>query len=106
VLIRRRDVRLRERNIGPYKYPTVDRTKMERKNTEKQGGGRKDEIQRRKEQKTGEQKIKKNQRKGESITKKKHKSTGRRDGEEQGKEEHSPDKTITFIFVSAFVIAK
>jgi hypothetical protein len=35
VLIRRRDVRLRERNIGPYKYPTVDRTKMERKNAEK-----------------------------------------------------------------------
>jgi hypothetical protein len=27
VLIRRRDVRLRERKIGPYKYPTIDRTK-------------------------------------------------------------------------------
>jgi hypothetical protein len=34
VLIRRRDVRLRERKIGPYKYPTIDRTKEE-KNREK-----------------------------------------------------------------------
>jgi hypothetical protein len=25
VLIRRRDVRLRERRIGPYKYPTIDK---------------------------------------------------------------------------------
>jgi len=24
VLIKRRDVRLRERRIGPYKYPTID----------------------------------------------------------------------------------
>jgi hypothetical protein len=31
VLIRRRDVRLRERRIGPYKYPAVDKEK---------GGGR------------------------------------------------------------------
>jgi hypothetical protein len=30
VLIRRRDVRLRERRIGPYKYPTIDRTKEEK----------------------------------------------------------------------------
>jgi len=35
VLIRRRDVRLRERKIGPYKYPTIDRT-PKRRNPEKQ----------------------------------------------------------------------
>jgi hypothetical protein len=27
VLIRRRDIRLRERRIGPYKYPTIDKEK-------------------------------------------------------------------------------
>jgi len=32
VLIRRRDVRLRERRIGPYKYPTVDKEKKGKKN--------------------------------------------------------------------------
>jgi hypothetical protein len=31
VLIRRRDVRLRERKIGPYKYPTIDRTRGKRR---------------------------------------------------------------------------
>jgi len=31
VLIRRRDVRLRERKIGPYKYLTIDRGKKRRK---------------------------------------------------------------------------
>jgi hypothetical protein len=29
VLIRKRDVRLRERRIGPYKYPAVDRARGE-----------------------------------------------------------------------------
>jgi hypothetical protein len=32
VLIRRRDVRLRERRIDPYKYPTVDKERKEEKN--------------------------------------------------------------------------
>jgi len=32
VLIRRRDVRLRERRIGPYKYPTVDKEQEEKIN--------------------------------------------------------------------------
>jgi hypothetical protein len=32
MLIRRRDVRLRERRIGPYKYPTVDKERKEEKN--------------------------------------------------------------------------
>jgi hypothetical protein len=40
VLIRRRDVRLRERKIGPYKYPTIDKGKWEERrraiNPEKQ----------------------------------------------------------------------
>ena len=35
MLIRRRDVRLRERKIGPYKYPTIDRTKGERETQKK-----------------------------------------------------------------------
>jgi len=55
--------------------------------TEKRQG--RDRIKKR-EQKTGEHK---NQRKREPITKKK----------KQGKEKHSSEKTITAIFVSAFV---
>jgi len=39
VLIRRRDVRLRER-IGPYKYPTVDKEKKKEKKTQKQSKDR------------------------------------------------------------------
>jgi len=36
VLIRRREVRLRERRIGPYKYPAVDRVRQGGKTTEKE----------------------------------------------------------------------
>jgi hypothetical protein len=31
MLTRRRDVRLRERRIGPYKYPTIDQKKKKRR---------------------------------------------------------------------------
>jgi hypothetical protein len=39
VLIRRRDVRLRERRIGPYKYPTVDKEKRGRQKQSKRVEG-------------------------------------------------------------------
>jgi len=35
MLIRRRDVRLRERKIGPYKYPAINRAEEEEKQREK-----------------------------------------------------------------------
>jgi hypothetical protein len=57
---------------------------------ERQRKGR-GETEKKREQKTGEQK---NQRKREPITKKTQK---------QGKEERSPEKTISAIFISAFV---
>jgi len=45
VLIRRRDIRLREKKIDPYKYPAIDRAEEEEKGEKKKG---------KKEEKTGE----------------------------------------------------
>jgi ABC-type Na+ efflux pump permease subunit len=75
----------RIRSMTAYKRQGITRTRGE-EDTEK------------KEQKTGEQKTQK----------KKRTHTKKKKTQEQGKEDHSPEKTITFIFVSAFafVIAR
>jgi hypothetical protein len=72
----------------PYKYKALETRKRERRGETEKRQGR---DRKKREQKTGEQK---NQRKREPITKKTQK---------QGKEERSPEKTITAIFISAFV---
>jgi hypothetical protein len=41
VLIRKRDIRLRERRIGPYKYPAVDKARGEERQKKRQGRDRK-----------------------------------------------------------------
>jgi hypothetical protein len=84
MLIRKRDVRLRERRISPYKYLGVDRAKGGGE-TEKKAG------ERPKEKGSRKQGNKKNQRKRQPITKK-HKRKGKN---------NILRKTITFISISA-----
>ena len=84
MLIRKRDIRLRERRIGPYKYPAVDKARGEERQKKKAG-------ERPKEKGSRKQGNKKNQRKREPITKK-HKSKGKN---------NILRKTITFISISA-----
>jgi hypothetical protein len=52
VLIRRRDVRLREKKIDLYKYPAIDKADEEKKGEKKKEKQR--EKKGRKEEKTGE----------------------------------------------------
>jgi hypothetical protein len=70
VLIRKRDVRLRERRIGPYKYPAVDRARGEE----------------RQKKKAGERPKEKGSRKQGNKKKPKEKRTHNKKTQEQGKE--------------------
>jgi hypothetical protein len=94
VLIRRRDVRLRERRIDPYKYPAVNK-KIGREEQKGENREKKPRQRERRQNKNTEERThnkKKNQKQREERLKR------------GGEGEHSPAGARTVIF--AFVFAK
>jgi hypothetical protein len=78
MLIRRRDVRLRERKIGPYKYLTIDRGKKRRKTEQSTQKNRAHKTQPKKKYKFKSRKSIQEQRQKQSKPQKKKQSINKK----------------------------